>query len=89
MVTGGYICISGSNQQAQLYSREGFFLGCAAQMESNITAIVPHPQHDDTLAVVCRDGTMTLLQIQYEAAYSFHGERYAFRHSFTQPTPYR
>ena len=76
---GGYICIGGSKYRAQLYSREGHFLGCAAQMSSSITAIAPHPSHDNTVAIVCIDGSVTLMQIQYDTAYDFHRERYAYK----------
>ena len=48
-------------------------------MNSSITAIAPHPSHEDTAAIVCGDGSVTLMQIRYDAAYDFHGERYAYK----------
>ena len=78
-VTGSYICIGGSNQRVLLYSWEGLLLGPLAQLDASIVAIAAHPLHDNALAVVCGNGSVTMVQIQYEAVHGFHKERYAYR----------
>jgi len=79
---GEYLCISGSDRKASLWTKEGVRLTSIAEREDWVWTCVPRP-NQNFVALGCNDGTITMYKLNFANVHGIYKDRYAYRDYMT------
>jgi len=81
-VNGEYMAVSGSDNKAHLWTKEGVKLQAICERDSWIWSVAPRPKQN-YVAVGCNDGTVAVYQLVFATVHGLYQERYAYRDFMT------
>ncbi|KAI8907280.1 WD40-repeat-containing domain protein [Gorgonomyces haynaldii] len=80
---GQYILMGGSDKKLNLYNAEGIKIGPVSERNGWIWSCAVNPTKD-MIAVGANDGTVSVVQVEFETVHGLYGDRYAYRSNMTE-----
>ena len=71
---GEYICLSGSDRKASLWTKEGVRLTAIAERDDWVWCCVPRP-NQNFVVLGCNDGTIAMYQLMFSTVHGLYKGR--------------
>ena len=83
-LNGEFLLLSGSNKAANLYTREGIFIGAVGENQSSSWVMASAFDLPAThIAMATQDGDLMVYEVLFSTVHSLYHEHYAYRNSMT------